>query len=112
MATAPHLANVVGAALYAITRVESLKPPVTDQDRGLVVKAPLPAWEKLSDKQKAPYLAAAQWLNTQPPGCVVDRDALALRLFDAQKASGAGVVYNPRLAVEVWASLKAAFRAG
>jgi len=112
MATAPHLATVVGAALYSIARVESLKPPVTDQDRGLVVKAPLPIWEKLTEKQKAPYMAAAQWLNQQPPGCLTDRDALAMRLFDAQKSFGAGLAYNPRLAVEMWMSLRAAFRAG
>jgi hypothetical protein len=103
MATAPHLANVVGAALYAIARVEGLKPSQDGE------KKPQPlAWEKLTDKQKAPYLGAAQWLNMQPPGCLNDRDALAMRLFDAQKKPP----YNCRLAVEMWMSLRAAFRAG
>lgn len=102
MATAPHLATVVGAALYSVARVESLKTPAEA----------LPIWEKLTEKQKAPYMAAAQWLNQQPPGCLTDRDALAMRLFDAQKSFGAGLAYNPRLAVEMWMSLRAAFRAG
>ena len=53
-------------------------------------------------------MAAAQWLNQQPPGCLTDRDALAMRLFDSQKK----IAYNPRLAVEMWMSLRAAFRAG
>jgi hypothetical protein len=102
MATAPSLHAVVGAALYAVNRVASLKE-----------KQDTLAWEKLPLKTQDLYTAASKWLGQQPPGCLLDRDALAMRMHDAQKGKdGKPPPYNARLAVEVWMSAKMAFRAG